>query len=467
MHKSFSNIFLALFLFVVGAALPATAQVKKPNIVFILADDLGYGDLGCYGSAYIQTPHIDALAKSGMQFENFYAGSTVCAPSRATLMTGKHTGHAYIRGNGEVPLRSTDTIIPQLIRHVGYRNGMVGKWGLGQAHTDGSPEKKGWDFFSGHQHHVEGHYQLPDSAWQIKNGATRKMKIPNGDFANKWFTDEAKRFISESKSQPFFLYVSYTLPHAELVVPEEFLTTYLDNQGQSKFLPEKAQRSGLHYGAQQYPKAAYAAMITQMDSYVGELLAHLKREGLDENTIVIFTSDNGTHAEGGRTKDDVRFFNSSGPFRGMKRDLYEGGIRVPFIVRWSNKIKPGSKSNHEAAFWDVLPTVCALAGVENFNAHDGISMVPTLLSQPQKKHPYLYWEFYEGGFKQAVKMNQWKAIRLYSGGKPIRTELFDLSIDIGEMIDVSDKNYAIVKQLEAIMEKEHVQAEHPSFSVAK
>lgn len=465
MKKLISHILITVFSFSVVAPVVTRAQVKKPNIIFILADDLGYGDLGCYGSTKIKTPHIDALAMNGMRFTDFYAGSTVCAPSRASLMTGRHTGTGYIRGNGEVPLRETDSILPQWLHGAGYKNGIVGKWGLGQAGTTGSPELKGWDFFSGLLHHVEGHYQLPDSAWQMSNGQSKKIKIPGNKFSNEWFKDEAVRFIQESKDHPFFLYVSFTLPHAELLVPQKFLKLYLDERGNSIFQPEVPQKSKLHYGAQEFPRAAYAAMITQIDSYVGEIAAALQAAGHRENTILIFTSDNGTHVEGGRTRKDAEFFSSSGPFRGFKRDLYEGGIRVPFIVSWPKQVAPASQTNHSAAFWDVLPTFCRVAGIQQQATTDGVSFLPALRGDVQPQHEFLYWEFYEGSFKQAVRRNQWKAIRFFRGTKPDRTELYNLFNDRGETRDVSKDHPEIVAEMENIMNRQHLQTGHPLFRI--
>lgn len=457
--KIFAIIYLMLSFFQIEA------QKKKPNIIFILADDLGYGDLGCYGSTKINTPHIDALAKNGMKFTQFYAGSTVCAPSRASLMTGQHTGHISIRGNGEVPLATTDSILPQYLHSAGYINGLVGKWGLGQANTTGVPEKKGWDFFSGLLHHVEGHFQKPDSAWQLINGLTSKVKIPTDQYSNEWFTNEAKQFIAQQKNNPFFLYLAYTLPHAELVVPGSALNKYLENGGESKFSPEKSHPPGQHYGPQAYPKAAYAAMVSQMDEYIGQIVAYLKEHNLYHNTMIVFTSDNGTHKEGGRTNQDIQYFNSSGGLRGAKRDLYEGGIRVPFIINWVGQTKAGTISNHAGAVWDMVPTFTEIAGVEIPINTDGISLLNILKGKKQLEHNSLYWEFYEGGFKQAVLKDHWKAIRFYQGSMPIRTELYNLDLDRTETNDVASQNKPLVKILEALMDKERIASTNPLFQI--
>ena len=443
-----------------------SASGKLPNIIFILADDLGYGDVGCYGQQLIQTPNIDRLARSGMRFTDFYAGSTVCAPSRASLMTGQHTGHVSVRGNGEVPLPAADSILPQVLKQKGYRNGMVGKWGLGLKETSGVPERKGWDFFAGHLHHVEGHYQKPDSAWQMINGASTKIKLPEGMYANEWFNQSALDFIRQNQNDPFFLYVAYTLPHAELNVPKQYLQPYVNTDGSSKFAPEVAQPLGQHYGPQPYPKAAYAAMVTQMDDYIGNIMDLLKNLQLEENTLVIFTSDNGTHVEGGRKiKDVTDFFKSSGPLKGTKRDLYEGGIRIPFIASWKGQVPAGTTSAFTGAFWDVLPTFAHLAGARA-PAGDGASFLPVVLGKKETvRSGPLYWEFYEGGFKQAVRKNNWKAIRFYKAKVPVRTELYDLSSDSREKNDLATQHPEIVKELEKIMEEERVPSANPLFQI--
>ncbi len=461
------NYFCIAVLFLLTGLLSLChAQSQKPNIIFILADDLGYGDLGCYGSAKIKTPHIDRLAKTGMRFTDFYAGSTVCAPSRASLMTGQHTGHTNIRGNGEVPLAEADTILPQRLHQAGYTNGMVGKWGLGFDGSSAVPEKKGWNFFSGLLHHMEGHFQNPDSAWNLIDGRTVKVKIPAHQFSNEWFKNEALRFIDSNKNTPFFLYVSFTLPHAELLPPHRFLKIYLNKDGSSKFAPEQAQPAGRHYGPQPFPKAAYAAMVTQMDTYVGEIVKRIKTLGLDNNTIIIFASDNGTHIEGGRTIEDAQnVFKSSGSLRGVKRDLYEGGIRVPFIVNWKGKIKAGKTNSLMAAFWDIYPSFAELCGQNDISGTDGISFLPSLFGKQHTQHEYLYWEFYEGGFKQALRMGEWKAIRFYKGKTPDRTELYNLKTDPGEKNNVAKMQPLIVKQMEMLMKRAHQPSDNKLFQI--
>jgi arylsulfatase A-like enzyme len=466
MNKTFYRMVTSIIALLYCVVTLMAQSTSKPNIIFILADDLGYGDLGCYGQEKIKTPNIDKLAKGGMKFTNFYAGSTVCAPSRASLMTGRHTGHAAIRGNGEVPLPATDIILPQVLKSNGYTTGMVGKWGLGLKGTSGEPEKKGWDFFTGLLHHVEGHYQKPDSAWQLINKVSTRVKVPGHLYTNEWFTLSALNFIRQNRKQPFFLYVAYTLPHAELKVPQQYLKQYLNADGSSKFAPETEQPSGQHYGPQAYPKAAYAAMISQMDDYVGQIMELVKKLNLEKNTLIVFTSDNGTHIEGGRKKEDaMNFFKSSSALRGIKRDLYEGGIRIPFIVNWKKHVTAATTNDFPGAFWDVLPTFAELTNTKA-SPVDGISFMPTLLGKQQlAQHEYLYWEFYENGFKQAIRNNTWKAIRFYKGNNPERTELYDLSEDIAEQNNLALKFPGVVKEMEEIMNREHVTSDNPLFQI--
>lgn len=459
--------FLLLLFSILYFGIPASAQHKpnKPNIIFILADDLGYGDLGSYGQTKIKTPVLDKLAAQGKRYTQFYAGSTVCAPSRASLMTGQHTGQLYIRGNGEVPLRAEDVIIPELLKEAGYNTGMVGKWGLGLAHTTGTPEKKGWDFFSGFLHHVEGHFQRNDSVWTIIDGKSTQIPLTKDTYVNDFFAQQALDFIGQNNDNPFFLYVSFTLPHAELAVQQRYLDLYLDAEGNSIFAPEEPQPDGLHYGPQPFPRAAYAAMVSSIDDYTGWILDKLDELGIADNTLVIFTSDNGTHREGGRTMDDIfEVFHSSGPLRGVKRDLYEGGIRVPFIARWPNSIRPGTTSQHIGAFWDMLPTFVEIAGGEPKTRSNGISFASDLVDEDQQiQHNALYWEFGEGGFKQALRVDDWKAIRFYKDGQPQRTELYNLKEDIGEKQNIASDFSEKVKELERIMDREHTPSEHPLF----
>lgn len=464
--KQITQRFAALFFTILYFATPVSAQ-EKPNIIFILADDLGYGDLGSYGQTKINTPVLDKMAAQGKKYTQFYAGSTVCAPSRASLMTGQHTGQTFIRGNGEVPLRTEDIIIPELLKEAGYRTGMVGKWGLGLAGTTGAPEKKGWDFFSGFLHHIEGHFQQNDSLWTYVDGKSTKIPLKDGTYVNEFFTEQAIEFIGNNSDQPFFLYVSFTLPHAELVVQPRYLDQYLDVEGNSVFAPEKPQPEGLHYGPQAFPKAAYAAMVSSVDDYTGWILDKLDELGIADNTLVIFTSDNGTHREGGRTMEDIfDVFESSGPLRGVKRDLYEGGIRTPFIARWPNHIQAGTTSEHIGAFWDILPTFAELAESKTKTQINGISFATDLVDQNvQTTHKALYWEFTEGGFKQAVRVGDWKAIRFYKNTQPQRTELYNLKNDIGETKDIALEFPEKVKELEQAMDQQRTPSKHTLFRI--
>ena len=422
----------------VCAVLRAQSPGTKPNIIFILADDLGYGDLGCFGQKVIQTPNIDRLAAEGMRFTQVYAGDTVCAPSRCALMTGKHTGHARIRGNKkDVYLEPSDVTVASLLKKAGYRTGIFGKWGLGGAGSPGIPNLHGFDEWFGYLDQSHAHTYYPDHLWENQ----REFYIP-GNFSMKTvyshdlLTPRAINFIEGSKKNPFFLYLAYTIPHAN---------NELGNKtGNGMETPDFGP-----YANESWPdqEKGFAAMITRMDKDIGKLMANLKNLGLDENTLVIFSSDNGAHREGGH---DPEFFHSHGPLRGIKRDLYEGGIRVPTLARWTGKIKAGQVSDQVWAFWDVLPTAAELAGVEPPKGVDGISMVNALLGKKQQDHEYLYWEFHERGFSQAVRMGNWKGVRAGARSHPI--ELFDLSQDLGETNNVAAQNPQIVARIARIME---------------
>ena len=339
----------------------------RPNILLIQADDLGYGDLSVYGQGRFETPALDRLAREGIRFTQYYAGSTVCAPSRAALMTGLHTGHGWIRGNGEIPLRTEDVTIAELLRKSGYRTAVIGKWGLGTPGTTGEPGKKGFEHSFGFLDHRHAHRQYTDHLW--RNGQKVETDLDR-DYVNDLFTKEATEFIARDDKRPFFIYMNYTVPHAELRVPEDMVAPFRDRFPEKPFVNEKADAkptgaqfdaASLGYRSQPTPHAAFAAMITRMDRDIGSLAELLKTRGIDRQTLVMFVSDNGPHQEGG---GDPVFFKSSGGLRGIKRDLYEGGIRVPMIARWTGTIPAGRVSDHVWAHWDMLPTLTQLAGVD-------------------------------------------------------------------------------------------------------
>ena len=450
---------------------------KKTNIVFILADDLGYGDLGFLGQEYIETPNIDRLAKEGMFFTNHYSGATVCAPSRSSFLTGLHTGHTPIRGNREVqpegqyPMPDSVATVAKVLESAGYKTGAFGKWGLGFVGTTGDPNQQGFEQFYGYNCQRYAHRYYPAHLW---HNSEKKVLEGNGwvekaIYAPDVIQKETIKFIENNKDNPFFLFMPIVMPHAELAAPEdELIQKYRAKFGKEKAYPT---REGSEYGpdlnisayqSHPTPHAAFAAMVERMDVYVGEVLAKLEELGLSENTLIIFASDNGAHQEGGADPD---FFDSNGPFRGHKRDLYEGGVRTPMIAWWPGKIKAGSQSDHISAFWDLLPTFSEVAGAEVPKNIDGISFLPAMLEQKnQKEHEYLYWEFHEQGGKQAVRQGKWKAVKLQVFGSENPTvELYDLSVDIGEENNVAAENPEKVKELVQLMDSSH--SSNPIFGL--
>ncbi len=416
---------------------PAT-RTNQPNIIFILADDLGYGDLGCYGQERIKTPNLDKLAAEGMRFVNFYAGSTVCAPSRAVLMTGLHTGHASVRGNENPILDGPEVTVSELLRSAGYRTGHIGKWGLGNTNSAGNPNRRGFDDWFGYLDHLHAHQYYPEYLWRNEAIVTFEMNKDGkpGSYSPNMFTMAALNFIRLNADHPFFLYLAYPLPHANKELGQK--------TGNGMEVPAAHNP----YKAENWPEPEKnkAAMITLLDAYVGKILEKLQELKIDENTLVMFSSDNGPHKEGGVDPD---FFQSSGPLRGIKRDLYEGGIRVPFIVRWPKKIAAGKIADHIGAFWDFLPTVAVLVKIAPPKGIDGISFLPTLVGQAgeQKKHDYLYWEFHEKGPSQAVRLGAWKGIRP-APGKPV--QLYNLESDPAEKKDVASQNVFLIRRVERI-----------------
>lgn len=430
------------FLSQLGSTL-AYGATRRPNIVFILADDLGYGDLGCYGQKLMSTPNIDRLSAEGTRFTQAYAGAAVCAPSRCCLMTGVHTGHARIRDNsapgiGRVSLRPEDRTVADLLKGAGYRTALIGKWGLGEAGTEGVPARKGFDEFFGYlnQDHALRYY--PEHLWKNETeyfppgnqGAKRK------DYAQDLFTDRALAFIDANRSRPFFLYLAYTVPHAD--------SERSRDTGDGYVVPDYGPYEDRPWPA---PDKGYAAMIALLDRDVGRVIAKLKDLGLESDTLVIFSSDNGPALEGRHTPE---FFHSSGGLRGKKGDLYEGGIRVPLIARQPDFVPAGRTCSHPVAFWDFLPTAADLAGAAVPDGLDGRSWRPLLRGGSNTPDTLLYWETYGATFNQAVRLGKWKAVAYGS-----RFELFDLEADPPESADVASRNPEIAARMREEMARAH------------
>ena len=436
----------------------AGKAVRKPNIIFVMADDLGYGDLGCYGQQQIRTPNIDRMAVEGMRFTDHYAGSTVCAPSRCSLMTGVHTGHTYVRGNreiqpmGQLPLPSGTMTLPRMLKKAGYTTALVGKWGLGGPDSTGIPNRQGFDHFFGYLCQRHAHNYYPEFLFRNEQRVPLRNKVAGNradgagvatekvDYSYDLMEAEALRFVEENKNGPFFLYMAVTLPHANNEAGKRGME-----------VPDYGVYAGTDWPE---PQKGHAAMITRLDRGVGRLLRKLTELGIDENTVVFFTSDNGPHREGGA---DPEFFDSNGPLRGIKRDLYEGGIRVPLVVRWPGRIEAGAVTDHVSAFWDFMPTFATLSGGRASADSDGLCMVPTLLGAPgkQRRHRFLYWEFHERGSTQAVRFGRWKAVR--SAGGPL--ELYDLQNDIGETDNVADRHPEVVAKIEEYLSRARTESE--------
>lgn len=453
----------------------AVVNAKLPNIVYILADDLGYGDLSCYGQSNFETPNIDKLAENGIKFTQHYSGSTVCAPSRSTLLTGQHTGHTPIRGNkelkpeGQYPLSADAITLAEILKEAGYATGAFGKWGLGGPGSEGDPNMQGFDEFYGYNCQRIGHHYYPWHMWhnQEKVMLEANKGIARGTYAPEVIHDHALQFMEANKDKPFFMYYPSIIPHAELFAPEKYIAKY-----RGKFLPEKNYKGVddpenesfkvMAYGSQPESHAAFAAMIDYLDMQVGEIVAKLKELGVYDNTLIIFTSDNGPHQEGGADPD---YFNSNGELTGYKRDLYEGGIRVPMIAVWDGRIKAETESDHPSAFWDVLPTVAEMSGISTPENIDGISFLPTLLGKEQAKHDYLYWEFHERGGRQALRKGDWKLVR-YNVLKSdkITTELYDISSDIAEQNNVAEQNPQLVKELLELMKNARTESDIYKFA---
>ena len=434
---------------------------RLPNIIYILADDLGYGDLSCLGQTHFETPHIDRLAREGMLFTQHYAGAPVCAPSRCALMTGKHTGHSVIRGNSEVvpegqKAMPQDTFtMAQMLKDAGYTTGLFGKWGLGAPDSVSEPLKMGFDRFYGyncqrHAHHYYPYYLWDDDRRELLWG---NFGMEMESYGPTLIHDEVMSFIETHKDRPFYCFYALIQPHAEMFAPEEYMEKY-----RGKFLPESSYVGTdegpdfrkFAYGSQPEGHAAFAAMVNNLDDYVGDIVAKLEALGLAENTLIIFTSDNGPHQEAGH---DPVYFDSNGLLRGFKRDLYEGGIRVPMIAWWPGQVAAGSRTDHISAFWDVMPTVAEMARVNLPDGLDGISFLPTLLGESgQEAHAYLYWEFHEKRGRVAIRKDSWKGVRYDVSVDPHSPlELYDLSRDMGEEHNVAADYPQVVAQLDQLL----------------
>ena len=446
-------------IFVLTISLVVIGQNKKPNIIFIIADDLGYGDIAVNGQEKIETPNINRLAKMGVQFKQFYAGTAVCAPSRASLMTGLHTGHAPVRGNkgfqpeGQTPLPDTSVTFPMLLKKAGYTTAAFGKWGLGYITTSGDPQKKGFDEFYGYNCQSLAHNYYPDHLWQNHDRIDLSGNLKyDSVYSSDLIHEQAMKFLKADHDKPFFLFLPYTLPHADVFLPHDSIYNYYVKKFNEKPVELKSTDREVHH-FDPYPHAAFAAMVARLDRYTAEIMKAVEEKGIARNTIIIFTSDNGPHRENGGDPD---FFNSNGIFRGIKRDLYEGGIHVPFIAYQPGVTKAGTDNNTPLAFWDLFNTFLDMAQLPQSKYTDGFSILPAIKGQKQQTHPYLYWEFHEGGGRQAVRMGNWKAVRLnVNKEKNAPLELYDLQKDPSETNNIATKYPAIVQQIEKIMTGAH------------
>ena len=422
-----------------------SAAPSKPNIIFIMADDMGYGDLGSFGQQVIQTPHLDKMATEGLKFTQVYAGSPVCAPSRSVLMTGLHTGHTTVRGNfgkfgvvglaggkGRVPLFSEDITVAEVLKEVGYVTGMSGKWGLGEPDTTGEPNEQGWDEWFGYLNQRRAHSYFPEFLWKNKERIEypKNLDGKKGTYAHDLFTDFALDFVQRHKDEPFFLYLPYTVPHSRYEIPDT--APYTDR-------------------AWTDDEKVHAAMITRLDRDMGRLFESLKDLEIDEETIVFFCSDNGA-AERWEGR-----FDSSGKLRGRKRDVYEGGIRTPMIVRWPGRVAAGETNDFPWYFADVLPTLADLAGVDSPTGLDGMSVVPSIFGKPQSNDRFMYWEFFESGFQQAVRWKDWKVVKMQPD---LPLELYDLSKDESETTNIASQHPEIIATFETYLATARTESEN-------
>ena len=430
-------------------------KTSKPNIIFIFADDLGYGDIGCYGQQKIETPNIDKLAQKGMKFTQFYSGSTVCAPSRSSFLTGLHTGHTGIRGNtsyppeGQTPIPDSVITFANILQQNGYATAAFGKWGLGYITTSGDPNKKGFDLFYGYNCQSLAHNYYPDHLWN--NHDRIDFAAKDSSYSADIIHQQAIQYIKNSGEKPFFIYLPYTIPHGEVIVPHDSTYYYYIKKFKEQPVTVKKMYDGRPLG--EYPHASFAAMIARLDRYVGDIVKLVEEKGIANNTLIIFTSDNGPHKEGGGDPD---YFDSNGIYKGIKRDLYEGGIRVPFIAYLPGKIR-SSVVDKPAALWDMYPTFLQMAGVSVKKNIDGISLVPTFFQTgKQKQHEYFYWEFHENDGRQAIRWGKWKAIKLaVTKISDPAIELYDLDKDPQELNNIAAQNPDIVKKMVELFSKEH------------
>jgi arylsulfatase A-like enzyme len=462
---------------------PRQQVPARPNIIYIYADDLGYGELGCYGQQKIRTPNLDQIAWEGMRFTQHYSSAPVCAPARCMLLTGKHAGHSYIRGNyelggfadslegGQMPLYPNAFTIGKMLQQSGYKTACIGKWGLGMAYNTGNPNEQGFDYFYGYLDQKQAHNHYPTHLWE--NGKSVRLNNPvitvhkplnpatatPADFAyfrgKEYALDKqskkAQAFVRQHKNQPFFLYLAFTAPHHSLQAPESAVEEYIGKFDDKPYYGQNG------YASTPYPRATYAGMITHMDRQVGALMQLLKELKLDDNTLVMFSSDNGTTFESGNI--NAPYFNSVGGLRGLKQDVYEGGIREPLLARWPGRIKAGQVTDHVSVQFDLLATLAELVDYKPQFATDGLSFLPTLLSRStaQKQHPYIYWEFPEKGGQIAIRMGNWKAVKTdLRKNKQAPWQLYDLSRDVTETTDVAAQHPELARQFDAIVAREHV-----------
>ena len=485
MKISFLNVFCFAICIFCGTTVSAQSNIKKPNIIYIYADDLGYGELGAYGQQKIKTPHLDQMAKEGMRFTQHYSSAPVCAPSRCMLMTGKEPGHAYIRGNyelggfadslegGQMPLQDGAYTVAKMLQERGYQTALVGKWGMGVTGTTGSPLLQGFDYYYGYLDQKQSHNYYPTHLWEndkwdslnnpvinvhtaidsaTATDADFKKYIGN-DYAPAKMTEKALGFIEKNKNKPFFLYLPYTIPHLSLQAPEAYVKKYIGQFNERPYYGDKG------YAPSKYPLSTYAAMITFLDDQVGIIAAKIKKMGLDDNTIIMFSSDNGATFSAGV---DVAFFNSVAGYRGLKMDLYEGGIRVPFIARWPGKIKANTSSDQLSIQYDIMPTLADITGKPVKNI-DGVSLLPTLLGKPlvQKQHEFIYFEYPENGGQIAVRMGKWKGVKMNVRKFPnANWELYDMEQDQFEKNNLAASFPDLIKKMKAIAKQQH---QHPQI----